>query len=128
MFRLFLGLEYSDFRLLWGYTPEIERFEGLTIAAIAERLGMSEFDAYVHVARETNGKARVLIGTYSGDGDREDQPGHRPAVEPCHTARSPNTKRHSASTASRCAAIKWIGNCVGCSSRRARCWARRSSR
>ncbi|MCK6587560.1 MAG: amidohydrolase family protein [Polyangiaceae bacterium] len=72
MFRLFLGLEYSDFRLLWGYTPEMERFEGLTVAQIAERLGMSEFDAYVHVARETNGKARVLIGTYSGDGEREE--------------------------------------------------------
>jgi len=72
MFRLFLGLEYSDFRLLWGYTPAIERFEGLTIAQIAEKLRMDEFDAYVHVARETNGKARVLIGTYSGDGDREE--------------------------------------------------------
>lgn len=72
MFRLFLGLEYSDIRLLWGYVPELESFEGLHFGQIAKHLGMSEFDAYVHVARVTDGKARVLIGTYSGDGEQEE--------------------------------------------------------
>lgn len=72
MFRFFLGLEYSDIRLLCGTTPELEPYEGLHFGQIAERLGMSEFDAYVHVARVTDGHARVLIGTYSGDGDNEE--------------------------------------------------------
>ena len=40
----------------------------------------------------------------------------------------PNTARHSASTASRCAASVAGATCVGCSSSRARCCARRSSR
>ena len=40
----------------------------------------------------------------------------------------PKTARQSASTASRCAAIVSGSTWVGCSSRRARCWARRSSR
>jgi N-acyl-D-amino-acid deacylase len=72
MFRLALGLEYSDIRVLFGHAKQLDPFEGMDIGAIARRLGVSEFDAYVHVARESDGKARVLIGTYSGEGDRED--------------------------------------------------------
>ena len=47
MFRLFLGLEYSDIRLLWGYVPELEAFEGLHFGQIAKRLGISQ----MHVSR-----------------------------------------------------------------------------
>jgi N-acyl-D-amino-acid deacylase len=72
MFRFLLGLEYADIRLLWGGKPELAHLDGLDFRSIAERLGMSEFDAYVHVARVSNGKARVLLGTYSGDGEREE--------------------------------------------------------
>lgn len=72
MFRLALGIDYNDFRLLWGSTSELAELEGLDFREIAARLGMSEFDAYVHVARESGGDARVLIGSYSGDGDREE--------------------------------------------------------
>jgi N-acyl-D-amino-acid deacylase len=43
----------------------------LDFAAIARRLGRSEFEAYIHVARVSEGKARVLLGTYSGDGEHE---------------------------------------------------------
>jgi N-acyl-D-amino-acid deacylase len=32
---------------------------------------MPSFEAYIHVARVSNGKARILLSTYSGDGDRE---------------------------------------------------------
>ncbi len=69
--RLALGLSYPDIVLLWGCTPELEALEGLDFAAIASRLGMSPFEAYMHVARKSNGRARVLLGTYSGDGERE---------------------------------------------------------
>lgn len=72
LFRLFLGLDYGDITLLWGAIPALDAFEGLDFATIAARLGLDPFDAYVHVARESNGKARVLIGTYSGDGEREE--------------------------------------------------------
>jgi N-acyl-D-amino-acid deacylase len=72
LFRVLLGLDYSDITLLWGAIPELAEHEGLDFAAIARRLGMDPFDAYVHVARVSDGKARVLIGTYSGDGDREE--------------------------------------------------------
>src|SRR6185369_12932392 len=60
MFRLFLGLEYADIRLLHGIAPELVDLDGLDFRSIAERLGMSEFDAYVHVARVSRGKARIL--------------------------------------------------------------------
>lgn len=71
MFRWALGLEWSDITMLWGMIPELVEFEGLDFDRIADRLGMDPFDAYVHVARETDGKARILIGTYSGDRGRE---------------------------------------------------------
>lgn len=73
MFRLLLGFDYPDIRLLWGCNhPEFEPLEGLDFGSIAKALHKSPFDAYVHVARETDGKARILLGTYSGHGDEEE--------------------------------------------------------
>jgi N-acyl-D-amino-acid deacylase len=72
LFRHALGLDYRDITLLWGATPALEPFEGLDFQAIAERLGMSPFDAYIHMVLASDGKARVLIGTYSGDGEAEE--------------------------------------------------------
>ncbi|MGK4001881.1 amidohydrolase family protein [Sorangium sp. So ce1036] len=71
MFRLFLGLDYADIRLLWGATPELEELEGLDFRTLAERLGVRDFDAYVHVARVSDGKARILLDTYSGVEEHE---------------------------------------------------------
>lgn len=71
LFRHALGLDYRDITLLWGAVPELEPLEGLDFQAIADRLGMSPFDAYVHMVLASDGKARVLIGTYSGDGEDE---------------------------------------------------------
>ncbi|KYF90912.1 N-acyl-D-amino acid deacylase [Sorangium cellulosum] len=73
MFRLLLGLDYADIRLLWGGAPELEALEGLDFGEIAGRLRRSEFDAYVHVARASDGKARILLNTYSGV-DAQDEP------------------------------------------------------
>jgi N-acyl-D-amino-acid deacylase len=71
--RWTLGMSYPDITLLWGRAPELAELEGLTFAAIATRLGIPEFDAYMHVARTSGGKARILLGTYSGD-DRREEP------------------------------------------------------
>jgi N-acyl-D-amino-acid deacylase len=73
MLRLALGLDWSDITVTWGGgRAELDALEGLDIAAIGRRLGLSPFDAYVYVARESSGHARVLIGTYSGDGEHEE--------------------------------------------------------
>jgi len=70
--RWTLGLSYRDIVLLWSRVPELAELEGLDFAAIARRLGLPEFEAYMHVARASHGKARVLLGTYSGDGEQEE--------------------------------------------------------
>jgi N-acyl-D-amino-acid deacylase len=72
LLRWTLGLNFEDITLLWACVPELTELEGLDFAAIARRLKLSEFEAYVHVARESEGKARVLLGTYSGDNEREE--------------------------------------------------------
>jgi len=71
LLRLALGLDYRDIRLLWGRAPELAELEGLDFRAIAGRLGLSPFEAYLHVARASEGRARVLLDTYSGDARRE---------------------------------------------------------
>ncbi|MBN1138432.1 MAG: D-aminoacylase [Anaerolineae bacterium] len=70
LLRWTLGLSYPDITLLWGCAPEFAELEGLNMATIARRLGLPPFEAYVHVARVSEGKARVLLGAYSGDGLR----------------------------------------------------------
>lgn len=73
LFRFFLGLDYDDITLLWGAdVPELSPLEGQTVAEIARHLGMDGFDAYVHLARLGDGKARILIDTYSGHGDHDE--------------------------------------------------------
>jgi N-acyl-D-amino-acid deacylase len=71
LLRWTVGLDYGDITLLWGRAPELAELEGLDFAAIARRLGLPEFEAYMHVARMSEGRARILLGTYSGDGGRE---------------------------------------------------------
>ncbi len=68
---LALGFGFQDIRLLWGCEPELEPLEGLDFGAIARRLKMPLFEAYLHVARVSGGKARILLGTYSGDAGYE---------------------------------------------------------
>jgi N-acyl-D-amino-acid deacylase len=72
LLRYALGIDYADIRLLIGCAPELSELEGLDFAAIARRLGVSEFEGYVHVTRASEGQARILLGTYSGDAEREE--------------------------------------------------------
>jgi N-acyl-D-amino-acid deacylase len=71
--RWLLGLDYKDITLMYAQVPELADLEGLDFDAIARRLGMSCFEAYIHVARLSAGEARVLINAYSGD-DRHEEP------------------------------------------------------
>jgi N-acyl-D-amino-acid deacylase len=71
LLRFALGLGYRDITLLWGRAPELAELEGLDFDTIAHRLGLPAFDAYLHVARVSRGRARILLSTYSGDGRRE---------------------------------------------------------
>ena len=70
---LALGMGYTDLRLMSVDDSTLRKYEGLDFATIARSLNMPTFDAYVHVARQSNGKARLLLGTYSGD-DRNEKP------------------------------------------------------
>jgi N-acyl-D-amino-acid deacylase len=74
VFLWILGFGFRDIRLLWGAVPELEPLEGLDFAAMARRLGMTEFETYMHVARLSGGKARILLGTYSGDEEGHEGP------------------------------------------------------
>jgi N-acyl-D-amino-acid deacylase len=71
LLRWTLGLDYGDITLLQVNSPELAELEGLDFASIARRLQMPAFEAYLHVARASGGKARVLLYTYSGDGANE---------------------------------------------------------
>jgi N-acyl-D-amino-acid deacylase len=71
LLRWTLGLDYGDITLLHVAVPELAEFEGLDFATIACRLDMPAFEAYLHVARASGGKARVLLYTYSGDETNE---------------------------------------------------------
>lgn len=70
--RWTLGMDYDDIILLWGRDPGLAYLEGLDFGTIAHRLGMSKFQAYIHVARASGGQARILLGTYSGDERHEE--------------------------------------------------------
>ena len=70
--RWVLGLDYGDITLLQVGAPDLAELEGLDIGAIGRRLRMSGFEAYLHVARASGGKARILLSTYSGDDEHED--------------------------------------------------------
>lgn len=67
-----VGRRYSDITLLWSGAPALAGLEGLDFSAIARRLGMTEFEAYLHVARETGGIARIMQDTFSGDAESEE--------------------------------------------------------
>lgn len=71
LLRWTLGLDYDDITLLWACAPELAGLEGLDFGTIAQNLGMPGFEAYMHVARVSDGKARILLSTYSGDARNE---------------------------------------------------------
>jgi N-acyl-D-amino-acid deacylase len=67
-----VGRDYSDIYLLWAGLPELADLDGLHFAAVAEQLNMRPAEAYVHVAKLSDGRARILQDTFSGDGSSEE--------------------------------------------------------
>ena len=52
--------------------PGLAALWGFDFSEIARRLERTEFEAYLHVARESQGSARILQDTYSGDFQHEE--------------------------------------------------------
>jgi N-acyl-D-aspartate/D-glutamate deacylase len=66
----------SDFihdsaQLLWAVKPELREFEGKFFGEIAEALRLDPAEAYLMIARESEGRARVMLHLYSGDDQDE---------------------------------------------------------
>jgi N-acyl-D-amino-acid deacylase len=67
-----VGRTYQDITLMHGAAPELSAVEGMNFAEIADFMGLTEFEAYLHVARVSGGRARILQDTYSGDSQSEE--------------------------------------------------------
>ena len=67
-----LGIRYSDLRLMSTGETSLVELEGLDFETIGQRLHMHPFEAYMHIARCSQGQANLLLGTYSGDEQREE--------------------------------------------------------
>jgi len=70
--RWALGMDFDDIILMEVRDPALAELEGLDFGTIARRLGMPKFEAYIHIAQASQGQARVLLGTYSGDATHEE--------------------------------------------------------
>lgn len=71
--RTAIGIGYQDIRLMASAEPGLNAFEGLDVATIADRLGISPVDAELHLARQSRLGAMVLFDTCSGTAE-DDQP------------------------------------------------------
>lgn len=67
------GRGYSDILLMRSGVPELAEYEGLTFATVAERLGISPFEAYMRVAQLSEGRAGIRHHLYSGEADGENE-------------------------------------------------------
>ncbi len=63
--RLGFGLE--DIQILWGGTPELDRFNGLFFDEIAGQMGTSTIEAYLQVSAKSRGKTLCLMHKYNGE-------------------------------------------------------------
>jgi N-acyl-D-amino-acid deacylase len=67
-----IGKDYQDIILMWAPGEEMAELEGHNFSEIARQLDTTEFEAYIHVARTSQGIARILQDTYSGDSLHEE--------------------------------------------------------
>lgn len=66
-FKLLGAFIAQSAQLLWGAKPELARFEGKFFGEIAKALGLEPVEAYLTIARQSEGRARVMLHLYSGD-------------------------------------------------------------
>lgn len=62
-----LQFGYDDLTLMWGATPSLEQYEGMTIREIAAARGEDPFDTYCYLVVESNVLARIFLAQYSGN-------------------------------------------------------------
>ncbi|MBI9085269.1 MAG: amidohydrolase family protein [Desulfobacterales bacterium] len=60
-----LGFGYDDIQITDARHPDLEQFNGMFIADIAKKRGLSPFENFVDMARKSEGRARVLNHRYS---------------------------------------------------------------
>lgn len=70
-----VGFTYGDIQIMNPAIPGAEHFAGLTISQVAEKLGISPFDALLRLSEESGGGTLILFHTYSGE------PGRREVIE-----------------------------------------------
>lgn len=67
-----LGFGLADIQILRSHIPGWEAYDGLRVDAAAERAGREPFEFYCEMVVKSGRAARVLLHTYSGDGDHEE--------------------------------------------------------
>ena len=67
MAKEMLQFGYDDLTLMWGASPNLARYEGMSIAEIAAARGEDPFDTYCHLVVESDVLARVFLAQYSGN-------------------------------------------------------------
>ncbi|RJP73236.1 MAG: D-aminoacylase [Candidatus Abyssobacteria bacterium SURF_17] len=67
MARGLLQFGYDDLILMWGASPRLSQYEGMTIREIAETRGEDPFDAYCYLVVESKALARIFLAQYSGN-------------------------------------------------------------
>jgi N-acyl-D-amino-acid deacylase len=65
------GFIHDSAQLLWAVKPELAEFEGKFFGEIADTLELDPAQAYLTIARESEGRARVMLHLYSGDDQDE---------------------------------------------------------
>jgi N-acyl-D-amino-acid deacylase len=60
-----LGFDFGDIVIADAVHPKFASYNGLTVAAIARRLGKSPFRTFIRLAAASRGQARVLMFKYS---------------------------------------------------------------
>jgi N-acyl-D-amino-acid deacylase len=62
-----LGFGYEDIQITYANHPDLNRFNGMSIAEIAKARNMSGFECLVDIAKKSGGVAHVLNHNYSND-------------------------------------------------------------
>jgi N-acyl-D-amino-acid deacylase len=66
-----LQFGYDDLILMWGASPNLSQYEGMTVGEIAEARSEDPFDTYCHLVVESKGLGRIFLAQYSGNEEDE---------------------------------------------------------
>lgn len=65
MIERLLGFGFKDIQIAYANNPEYNKYNGMFVSEIAKEMNISNFDAYIEIAKHSNGKARVMQYKYS---------------------------------------------------------------